>query len=167
MCLQRRKGNIQGRCGLITGVASSSSPQASTDHGGLCLQCHDPVQHSQLHWRPREKPFCFSRNSSCSPCKVFSIWWLAAVTCYAAHLPCADADGLIRWAQNAYHPENPELLQLSMQTVSLYGKAAPFISPSSSLGYLFGMEISVLRGLRDRVSDMFGLKVCTEQVNGV
>lgn len=46
-------------------------------------------------------------------------------------------------------------------------KAAPSIYPSSSLGYLFGMKTSVLRGLQDGVSDMLGLKVCVEQVNGV
>lgn len=39
-----------------------------------------------------KKPFCFSRNSSCSPWKVLSIWQLAAVTCYAAHLPCRWVD---------------------------------------------------------------------------
>lgn len=46
-------------------------------------------------------------------------------------------------------------------------KAAPFISPSRILGYLFGMKTSVLRLLRDGVSDMLGLKVCMGQVNGV
>lgn len=42
------EGNIQGKCTLIIGVPSSRSQQASTDHGGLYLQCHDPVQHNQL-----------------------------------------------------------------------------------------------------------------------
>lgn len=42
-------GQHSGQVYLITGVPNSSSQQASTDHGGLYLQWHYPVQHGQLH----------------------------------------------------------------------------------------------------------------------
>lgn len=136
-------GQHSGQVYLITGVPNSSSQQASTDHGGLYLQWHYPVQHGQLHWGPGKKPFCFSRSNLCSPCKVFTIW-LAAVTCFAAprkaHLPSADVDGLIRWAQNASHLENSVLLQLSMQTVSHYCQGCSFHLSQQQPGILVWHE---------------------------